>query len=248
MLLATECADEDQLRLEVETLRTSLAAESERCAQLGVEVARLHASLHEASLACGSVHQMRVERDLYKQQLDDQLKFKRGPLEARLLEANRVMFEQRLQFRSIVDVLAAQRDWVREWAIQCQENMRLREALERREAGTEVSELRRVLLETQSKCAELVMASRQRDTVLAVHDSNARSLALENQRLTLDNELLKEQAKRMWRKLEMARGRGGEERPPKRANSSHDSPAPVEGGGFGLAAVTASAAAAAAVL
>ena len=148
LTLAVDTVDADQLRLEVETLRVSLAAETDRCAQMGAEVARLHAALHEASLACGSVHQLRTERDAYKQQLDDYIHFKRAPLEAQLQEANRVVFEQRLQFRSIVDVLAAQRDWVREWALQCQENLRLKERLEQREAGTEVSELRKVLLES----------------------------------------------------------------------------------------------------
>jgi hypothetical protein len=210
--LWSESADHDQLRLEVENLRASLVAESDRCSQLGAEVARLHASLHEASLACGSVHQMRVERDAYKQQLDDQLKFKRGPLEARLTEANRVLFEQRLQLRSIVDVLAIQKDWVREWAVQYQENMRLRTMLEQREAGVEVNELRKTLLDTQAKYAELAMSSRQREAIVAVHESKARSLVLDNQRLVEENALHKEQIKRLWRRMEVMQASAGMKR------------------------------------
>ena len=199
MVLSVESADEDQLRHEVVTLRCLLATESERSTQLSAEVIRLHASLHEACVCLGDV---KMERDAFRRQFEDHHRFNRGPLEARLLEANQVLFEQRLQFRSIVDVLASQRDWVREWAIKCQENLRLQERIERREAGTEVVEMKRVLLETRVKYEELVMTSTQRVAVMAVHESKVRSLGLENKRLTDEVAVQKEQIKRLWMRLE----------------------------------------------
>jgi hypothetical protein len=195
---STFLVDGDPLHDEVGTLQSALAAETERTAQLGAEVARLHASLYEANVMCGSVHRLRVERDAYKQKLDDQLQFKSGPLEARLLEANRVVFEQRLQLGSIVDYLAIQRDWVREWAILGQENLHLREKIKKRESGAEVEELRRTLLDFQSKVAENIITVRRYETMIAVHESKVRSFSMENERLMADNTLLKEQMRRLW--------------------------------------------------
>ena len=201
--------EEELLQMEIYSLKASLASETERCAQLAAEVGRLHAALNQASIAlnessvmCSNVNQIKGERDLLKRKLDDHLKFRSAPLEAQVAEANRLLLEQRLQFRSIVDVLAAQRDWVREWAIQCQENLRLQEMIERRGAGTEVVEMKRVLLETQVKFEELVMTSTQREAVIAVHESKARSLGLENKRLTDEVAFQKEQIKRLWTRLE----------------------------------------------
>jgi uncharacterized glyoxalase superfamily protein PhnB len=190
--------DEDQLRHEVESLRASLSAETERGVQMGGEIARLNALLCEANATSSD---LLTQRNMFKQQLEDQLKFKRGPLEAQLVDANRALFEQRLQFRSLVDAVAVQRDWVREWALQAQENQRLQDALAHREAGTEVTELRRALLEAQAKYAEQTLGLQQRNAASAVQDSKARSLALEVDRLTANNKLLQEQVKRLWRRL-----------------------------------------------
>lgn len=200
-ILSSFSADnEAHLHQEVNALRNSLSAEMERTSQLGAEVARLQASLNESRLLCCSAHQLRAERDMYKQRLDDQLQFKRGPLEARLLEANRVVFEQRLQFRGIVDYLAMQRDWVREWAVLGRENMRLRELIEKREAGSEVEELRRALFDLQSKFSENLISTKQYEAIVAVHESKCRTISLENDRLTADNNLFKEQLRRLMKK------------------------------------------------
>jgi len=150
---------------------------------------------------CGNADQLKCERDMFKKQLEDQLQFRRAPLEAQLAEANRVLFEQRLQFRSIVDVLASQRDWVCEWAVQCQENLRLQDLLAKREAGTEAAELRRHLLETHAKFAELTVSLKHRDAAVAVFESKARSLTLDNNRLTAECNLLKEQNRRLWKRV-----------------------------------------------
>lgn len=198
LILSSDTADVDQLRIEADSLRASLSAESERVAQMGGEIARLGALLHEASVSAAAVC---VERDTFKQQLDDQLKFKRGPLEAQLLDANRALYEQRLQFRSIVDAVAVQRDWLREWALQAQENQRLRDILAHREAGTEVAELRRALLDAQTKFAEQTLGNQQRDATAAVQESRARALGLEVDRLTANNTLLQEQVKRLWKRV-----------------------------------------------
>jgi len=204
-----------QLRREVDSLRSSLSAETERGVQKGGEIARLSTRLYEVTAMCSD---LLAQRNMFKQQFDDQLKFKRGPLEAQLIEANRALCEQRLQFRRIVDALAVQRDWVREWALQAQENQRLRDVLTRieaggemtelrlrevlthhREAGTEVTELRRALLEAQAKYAEQTLGLQQRDVASAIQDSKARSLALKIDRLTANNTLLQEQVKRLWK-------------------------------------------------
>jgi len=190
--------DEDQLRHEVDSLQSSLSAETERGVQMGGEIARLNARLHEVNAMCSD---LLAQRNMFKQQLDDQIKFKRGPLEAQLVEASRALFEQRLQFRSIVDAVAVQRDWVREWALQAQENQRLRDLITHREAGTEVTELRRALLEAQAKYAEQTLRLQQRDVASAVQDSKARSLVLEVDRLTANNKLLQEQVKRLWKRV-----------------------------------------------
>ncbi len=199
--------DEELLRNEVDSLKVSLAAEMERSAQLAAENAQLHgalgqasATLNETSMLCSSASQIRQERDMFKRQLDEQLQFKRAPLEAQLVTANRVLFEQRLQFRSIVDVLASQRDWVREWAVQCQENLRLQDLLSKREAGTEVVEMRGQLMDSRAKLAELTMSFRQREVASTVFESKARSLALENERLVAESNLLKEQNRRLWKR------------------------------------------------
>jgi hypothetical protein len=197
--LSTDSLDTDLFRQELEALHAaSLSPETDRCALMGAEIARLHASLREAS---SMAQQLRGERDTFKKKLDDQLTFRRGPLEAQLNEAKRALFEQRLQFRSIVDILAAQRDWVREWAIQCQENARLRDQLTAREAGTEVSGLRRELLDAHAKLAEVSLSIKQREAVVAVHESKVRSFKLENERLLASNDLLKEQVRRLWSRL-----------------------------------------------
>jgi hypothetical protein len=190
--------DEDQLRHEVDSLQSSLSAETERGVQMGGEIARLNARLHEVNAMCSD---LLAQRNMFKQQLDDQIKFKRGPLEAQLVEASRALFEQRLQFRSIVDAVAVQRDWVREWALQAQENQRLRDLITYREAGTEATELRRALLEAQAKYAEQTLGLQQRDVASAVQDSKARSLAIEVDRLTANNKLLQEQVKRLWKRV-----------------------------------------------
>ena len=179
--------------------------ESGRCALLGAEIARLHELLRGAN---ASLKQARSERDMYKAQLDDQLTFRRGPLEAQLNEAKRALFEQRLQFRSIVDILAVQRDWVREWAIQCQENARLRDQLAAREGGTEAEGLRRELLDAHVKLAEVSLSIKQREAVVAVHESKVRSFKLEVERLLSSNDLLKEQVKRLWKRLPPPSGVG----------------------------------------
>ena len=205
--------EEELLRNEIASLKTSLATETERCEQLTDEITRLRgalgrasSSLNETSVLCSNMNQLKNERDMLKKQLDDQIKYKREPLEAQLADANRVLFEQRLQFRSIVDVLASQRDWVREWAVQCQENLRLQDLLSKREAGTEVEELRKHLLETHAKLTEAIMSIKHRDASAAVHESRARSLALDNNRLTAECNLLREQNRRLWRR---ATGGGG---------------------------------------
>jgi len=190
--------DEDQLRHEVDSLQSSLSAETERGVQMGGEIARLNARLHEVNAMCSD---LLAQRNMFKQQLDDQIKFKRGPLEAQLVEASRALFEQRLQFRSIVDAVAVQRDWVREWALQAQENQRLRDLITYREAGTEATELRRALLDAQAKYAEQTLGLQQRDVASAVQDSKARSLAIEVDRLTANNKLLQEQVKRLWKRV-----------------------------------------------
>jgi hypothetical protein len=200
--------EEELLHNEIESLKASLASETERCAQLAAEVGRLHAALNQASIAlnessvmCSNVNQIKGERDLLKRKLDDHLKFRSAPLEAQVAEANRLLLEQRLQFRSIVDVLASQRDWVREWAVQCQENLRLQDLLAKREAGTEVEGLRRHLLETHARFVELTMTLKQCEATSVVFESKSRSLALENERLAGETALLKEQNKRLWKRV-----------------------------------------------
>ena len=212
-ITSTDHADGDDdnnthLHQELNALRNSYASEMERTSLLGAEVARLHESLNKASQMCSDVHQLRAERDMYKQKLEDQLQFKRGPLEARLLEANRVLYEQRLQFRGIVDYLSMQRDWVREWAVLGRENMRMREMMEKRESGSETEELRRVLFDLQSKLSETLASVRQYEAVVAVHESKVRSVSLENDRLMAENNLLKEQAKRLMDKYREVQSAG----------------------------------------
>ena len=208
MARGNDPTEEEFMRNEITTLKASLSTETDRCAQLSAEILRLHvalgrasSTLNETSVMCSTVNQIKRERDLFKKQLDDQLQFRRAPLEAQLADANRILFEQRLQFRSIVDVLASQRDWVREWALQCQENMRLQDVLAKRDAGTEVSELQRRLLESNTKLAEVAIEIKHRDASIAVSESKARFLELENNRLKAESNLLKEQNKRMWKRL-----------------------------------------------
>jgi hypothetical protein len=205
--------DELRLHTEIESLKESLAAETERTMQLAAEVGRLHgalcrasATLNENSSMCSRVYQIQKDRDVFKKRLEDHLKFKHVPLEAQLAEANRVLFEQRIQFRSIVDVLASQRDWVREWAAQCQENLRLQDLLSKREAGVEVVDLRKQLLEMQSKLAELTVSFHQREVAAAVFESNARTLMLEKERVVTEFELLKEQNRRLWARISSTGG------------------------------------------
>lgn len=176
----------------------TLDSESIRCSQLGAEIARLHELLRGIS---STLQQALSERDLFRTQLDDQLKFRRGPLEAQLNEAKRALFEQRLQLRSVVDILAVQRDWVREWAIQCQENSRLRDQLAAREGGVEAEGLRRELMDAHAKSAELSLSITQREAVVVVHESKVRSFKLEVERLLSSNDLLKEQVRRLWKRF-----------------------------------------------
>lgn len=193
--------EEELLRYENQSLRNLVAAESERCAHLGAEIARLHAALVDANAAYGAAQQLREERDEIKRRLDEQLQFRREPLESQLAEANRVAGEQRLQFRAIVDMLASQRDWVKEWAIQCQENMRLKERLQQREAGTEVIELRRQALESYARFAELHTSFKQRGVMLSALESKNQTLVLENKRLGDESSLHREQIRRLWRRI-----------------------------------------------
>jgi chromosome segregation ATPase len=207
LCLSTDSLDTELFRRELDALHAaSLPPEPDRYAQMGAEIARLHASLREAG---ATVQRLREERDVFKKQLDDQLMFRRGPLEAQLDEAKRALFEQRLQFRSIVDVLAAQRDWVREWAIQCQENARLRDQLTARDEGTEANGLRRELLDAHAKLAEVSLGIKQGEAVVAVHESKMRSFRLENERLVARNNLLQEQVRRLWNRLPPPSGPAG---------------------------------------
>ena len=192
-----DITNEALLRHEVESLKAMLSFETERSAHLTAEVARLHEALNQASLALNeasamhrAAQQVKVERDLLQTQLETQL-----------VEVNRVLYEQRIQFRAIVDVLASQRDWVREWAMKCQENERLQDLLSRREAGTEAADLRRHLQEARTKLAELSVSFKQREVISAVFDTKVRSLRLENERLTADNTRLKEQTRRFWKRM-----------------------------------------------
>ena len=205
--------EEELMRHEVGSLRTSLSGETDRCAMLSAEVERLHTALSQASVSLHDTNvmgmaQFRNERDALKTQLEDHIKFKYNPLEAQMVEANRVLFEQRLQFRSLVDILALQRDWVREWALQCQENLRLQDLLAKRDAGTEVVELRRHLMETHAKFEELTMTLRQREAASAVIESKSRSLALENERLVNGVNHLRAQNKCLWKRLSLVDGGG----------------------------------------
>jgi hypothetical protein len=207
--LLMRSVDEERLMGEVESLKASLATEVERVAQLASENVRMRVALGQASVSlketgvlCSRADQIRQERDMLKRQLDDQLQFRRAPLEAQLANANRILFEQRLQFRGIVDALASQRNWVREWAVQCKENQRLHDLLSKREAGTEVVELRDQLLDTSAKMAGLMLSFRQREVAYTVLESNARALALENERLVAESRLLSEQNKRLWGRAE----------------------------------------------
>ena len=110
-MLSFDATNEELLRREIELLRERSTA----------DIARLTNALKGVIL----------ERDVLHQLLKDEIQFRREPLEALLAETSRSLFEQRQQFRSIVGVMALQRDWGKEWAVQCQENSRLREALER---------------------------------------------------------------------------------------------------------------------
>ena len=198
----SECmnpTEEELLRNEVESLKALLSVETERNSILVAEITRLHEAQHQT---IQSVQQLRNERDAFRKQLEDQLNFRRAPLEAQLTEANRVLAEQRLQFRSMVDVMTAQRDWVREWAVQCQENMRLQDVLAKREAGTEVEELRTLLLDMHARCAELTLALKQKDAVVAVAESKTRSLALQKEKIVAENRSLKEKNGRLWMRIE----------------------------------------------
>ena len=206
--LLMRSVDEERLMGEVESLKASLATEVERVAQLASENVRMRVALGQASVSlketgvlCSRADQIRQERDMLKRQLDDQLQFRRAPLEAQLANANRILFEQRLQFRGIVDALASQRNWVREWAVQCKENQRLHDLLSKREAGTEVVEMRGQLLDARAKMAELMVSFRQREVASAVHESKVRSLTLDNERLVAESNLLKEQNRRLWRRV-----------------------------------------------
>jgi hypothetical protein len=193
--------EEELLHHEMNSLKSSLAAETERVAHMGAEIARLHVVLNETSLACSGMHQVCLERDELQKQVTDHLTFKREPLEAQLADANRALFEQRVQLRSIVDAMAMQRDWMREWAVQCQENMRLRDRLAHREAGTEVEELRRQMLDMHAKFADLHMSFKQRGVTVALLESKHQSVVLENNRLTSDVALHKEQLRRLWKRV-----------------------------------------------
>ena len=237
MMFSIDNTDNDQLQQEVNTIRAALAAEMERTSQLGAEVARLHASLHEFQVMRGNMLQLRTERDEYKQKLEDQLQFKREPLEARLLEANRVLFEQRLQLRGIVDYLAMQRDWVREWAVLGRENMRLREMMDKRQTGVEVEELRRTLFDLQCKLSENIASVKQYEAVVAVHESKVRSVSLDNDRLVADNNLLREQIKRYLKNQlevrsagEKRLSEGGDRAVSKKASRSSGSSSKLVGG------------------
>jgi hypothetical protein len=193
--------EEELLRYENQSLKTLVSAESERVAHMGAELARLHAALIDANAAYASVQQLREERDELRRRLDEQLQFRREPIESQLAEANRVAGEQRAQFRAIVDMLASQRDWVKEWALQCQENMRLKERLQQRQAGTEVNELRRQALDSYARFAELHTSFKQRGVMISVLESKNQTLALENKRLVDNAALHSEQIRRLWRRI-----------------------------------------------
>jgi hypothetical protein len=192
--------EEEFLFHEVVALKASLAAETERCVQMGAEIARLNAALYDANVERGGLLQICSERDEYKKQLEEQVRFEREPLEAQLAETKRVLLEQGLQFRSVVDVLASQRDWVREWALQCQENQRLRDRLVRHEAGTEVEALRSQLLAAHTTFVELHVIFKQRGVVISQLESKISSSGLEIKRLTSEGNVQKEQLRRLWKR------------------------------------------------
>jgi hypothetical protein len=189
--------EEEFLFHEVRALKASLTAETERCVQMGAEIARLNAALYDANVERVGLLEICNERDEYKKQLEEQV----PPLEAQLAETKRVLLEQMIQFRSVVDVLATQRDWVREWALQCQENQRLRDRLVRHEAGTEVEALRSQLLTAHSAFVELHVAFKHRGVVISQLESKISMSGMEITRLTGEGNVQKEQFRRLWKRV-----------------------------------------------
>ena len=193
--------EEEYLVHEVETLKVSLSAETERCFQMGVEIARLNAALYDANVANDNVLQICNERDEYKEKCEEYGQLKLKPLEAQLAETNRVLLEQRLQFQSVVDVLAYQRDWVREWALQCQENQRLRDRIVRHESGTEVETLRSQLTTAHTTFVELHVAFKHRGVIITQLESKITSAGMDNTRLKEEADVQKEQLRRIWKRI-----------------------------------------------
>lgn len=83
-----------------------------------------------------------------------------------------VIESQKAQLRFLMETYSNQIHWAAEWRIQCHDNIRLRAILKSKEEGTEVMDLKRILVDKTAELASFRAAYHQRGILLsnALHE------------------------------------------------------------------------------
>jgi hypothetical protein len=131
------------------------------------EIQHLNKELLRANQDCALLESVRMERDELQRRWNDFVAVRNQPLIDELTALRKIVDSQRQQMRVLSNVYADQPNWIHEWKKKCDENMELQARLKAMEDGSELAQLRRQLLQTESQFEVCKAAYNHRGVLLS---------------------------------------------------------------------------------
>jgi len=131
------------------------------------EIQHLNKELLRSNQDCALLESVRMERDELQRRWNDFVAVRNQPLIDELTALRKIVDSQRQQMRVLSNVYADQPNWIHEWKKKCDENMELQARLKAMEDGSELAQLRRQLLQTESQFEVCKAAYNHRGVLLS---------------------------------------------------------------------------------